>query len=99
MSEQFNFGENRQIGSDALEWAFIVAIAAKGMEKQSEALGHNKTYEIELKIDGIEFKFSEIIKRMMGEWDRCVEEKARELIKEKCYDLINKIDLLVEESI
>jgi hypothetical protein len=85
---------------DVVDWAFIVAISGKNgdneeFQKRYQEL-REKGVPIELKIAGIEFKFSDILKRFEEDYDRQVNLAARKMLEEKASDLQTKMCELAE---
>lgn len=86
---------------DVVAWAFIVAISETSKENTEE---FHKRYQelreagipIELKIAGIDFSFSQILKRFEEDYDRQVKLKAREMLDEKASELEMQLYELTE---
>lgn len=86
----------------SVEWALIAVIIA---ETEGADILNNHTPEepldVELRIDGVECKFSTIINRLMEEYDRCVTEKAVELLHEKAkkfIDAASRAKIVLDEA-
>lgn len=79
---------------DVVAWAFIVAISgskdSEEFHKRYQEL-REKGIPIELKIAGIEFSFSDILKRFEEDFDRQVNVAALKMLEEKASDLQNKL--------
>ncbi len=71
-------------GVDPVEWALIAAITPKPAgDAVVAAHVPGEPIEVELRVCGVEVKFSTIIKRLMEQFDRMMHEKAIELLQER----------------
>lgn len=53
-------------------------------------------FDIELKIDGVEFDFSNVINQLISSQNEIVEKEVKERLKDKFYDIISKSNEIIE---
>lgn len=90
---------NEATCSKAAYWAFLTIVSAKRKDKEFDAMlkacersatNHNVA-TIELKINGQEFDFLEMVKEYQAQMNRMIAEKAAELLTEKIGNLEEKL--------
>lgn len=77
-----------KIKNDAVFHAFVEAVATK--DGICIPLANDGKYEVELKINGVEVPFSNIITRLYETYNENLENKAKDLIQDKV-DAIDKV--------
>lgn len=87
--------------SGNLFWALCEIIGkdwGKGKElvQNAEKDDDGYIFDIELKIDGVEFDFSNVINQLISSQNEIVEKKVKERLKDKFYDIISKSNEIIE---
>jgi len=102
--EIFTWQEGRTGGPASFaDWAFIAIIT--GAYSEGEPLGANKLkprpdhrYEVEFKIDGVEFSFNEFLVVLERAFDAEVANRAKTLIPEQIAAKAARFDELLDEA-
>ena len=84
-----------KIKPDTHEWWMLMNAMGEDYEKVSKIIKNSPTkekgsyeFDIELKVNGIELNFNEVIKDVFSHIDDYIESKAKNLLKDKCESLI-----------
>lgn len=95
MPEQFVYSEDR---SDPVSWAFIETLVGidKRFFEELTTVNDKKFIAIELKFNGHEASFSQIIKQFSVNFNSIVEERAKEMLNERAAELVSKMQDLNE---
>lgn len=66
------------------------------MVENAEKDNDGYIFDIELKIDGVEFDFSNVINQLISSQNEIVEKEVKERLKDKFYDIISKSNEIIE---
>jgi hypothetical protein len=94
--ELYKYPHNRNFTDDDFcAWAFIAIISGKTTNGFFDGINTPEMREngipIELKINGFEFNFTQVLKRLEEDFDRQVEAKAKKLLEERAADVQQKL--------
>lgn len=86
---------------NAVNWAFCEVIGEQheqGAEiiKNAKQDKDNFILDIELKINGVEFNFENIIKSLVEKENEIIDKEVKERLKDEFYDIINKSQDIIE---
>lgn len=87
--------------SGNLFWALCEIIGkdwnkGKKVVENAEKDDDGYIFDIELKIDGVEFDFSNVINQLISSQNGVVEKEVKERLKDKFYDIISKSNEIIE---
>jgi len=96
MSEKISLSRTAEDETqEILRWSFFTAISTLPEKEWSDILANKdedqSEFEIELKIEGRECKFSKIMERLYDHIEKRVKEVGREIIEEEMFDTLEKI--------
>jgi len=99
--ELFNFRAEKRDTPE--HWALVTLTTTLSREEFKQLVSESKdgVYEIELKINGHEVKFSELIRKFHADRNRLIREKAQELLERKmnCVsDRIQTLEYIVKDA-
>lgn len=82
-----------------LRWAIIELMVNKTNSPNIEKVWPNDDlkYQVEMKIDGVEVKFSALINLLMEQFDDQVKKAAIEFVQDKNNEFNNKMNDLIED--
>lgn len=87
--------------NNMVHWAFCEAIGEQH-EQGAEIIKNAKQdengfiFDIELKINGVEFNFENIVNSLIENESITIEKEIKERLKDKFYDIINKANECIE---
>lgn len=86
---------------DNIFWALCEIIGEernKGADLIANAEQFEKGYvlDFDLKINGIEFNFENVVNRLVESQNKIIEKAVKERLKDKFYDICNKADEIIE---
>lgn len=100
--EKINLSELADLrDNNVIHWALcelMGQVLQSNLPFPFKGVENSNVFEVETKIDGVEVKFSHILKQLIEQYDKQVENKAKEMLREK-FVMINSRLNEMEESL
>jgi DNA polymerase elongation subunit (family B) len=81
-------------------WAILHAMIGKETEIFNEVrpVNEEKSFDVVMTINGVEVDFSTVMNRLQEQYDNCVGNKAREIVKDTFGEMMTNLSSLIDTT-